>query len=56
MKAFAHLINALDSTNSTNQKVKLLADYFQKANSADALWAVALLSHRRPAQIGRAHV
>lgn len=50
MKAFAHLINALDSTNSTNQKVKLLADYFQKANSADALWAVALLSHRRPAR------
>ena len=50
MRAFAQLINALDSTNSTNQKVGLLADYFQTANSSDALWAVALLSHRRPAR------
>lgn len=50
MKAFAQLIEALDGTNKTNQKVALLADYFRTANKKDALWAVALLSHRRPSR------
>ena len=48
MKAFAQLIDALDSTNKTTQKVALLAEYFRSTPRTDALWAVALLSHRRP--------
>ena len=50
MKRFAQLIEQLDSTNKTNQKVAALAHYFEEATKEDALWAVALLSHRRPSR------
>ena len=50
MRRFAALIEQLDSTNKTNQKVAALADYFKEAPRDDALWAVALLSHRRPSR------
>ena len=50
MNAFAQLIEALDSTNKTNEKVALLATYFRTAPQSDALWAVALFSHRRPSR------
>ena len=50
MKRFAQLIEQLDSTNKTNLKVKALTSYFQSAPKEDALWAVALLSHRRPSR------
>lgn len=48
MKKFANLIKTIDSTNKTNEKVQALADYFKSAEDADKLWAIALLSHRRP--------
>ena len=48
MKAFALLIKDLDSTNSTNRKVSLLAEYFNLADPKDKLWTIALLSHKRP--------
>ena len=48
MKRFAKLIEQLDSTNKTNQKVAALTQYFLEAPKEDALWSVALLSHRRP--------
>ena len=48
MKRFANLIEELDSTNKTNKKVAALTKYFKAAPKKDALWAVALLSHRRP--------
>ena len=48
MRQFAHLIEKLDSTNKTNQKVAALAEYFAEANQRDKLWTVAILSHRRP--------
>lgn len=48
MKRFAQLIEKLDSTNKTNQKVAALADYFVAANEKDKLWTMAILSHRRP--------
>ena len=48
MKRFAQLISVLDSTNKTNKKVAALTAYFQTAPKEDALWAVALLSHRGP--------
>lgn len=48
MKAFADLIRALDATNKTNAKVAALEAYFRKAPERDKVWAIALLSHRRP--------
>ena len=48
MRRFAALIKQLDNTNKTNQKVAALAEYFQQAPKKDALWTIALLSHRRP--------
>lgn len=50
MRRFAALIEQLDSTNKTNQKVAALTNYFKQAPKEDALWAVALLSHRRPSR------
>jgi len=50
MKRFASLVEILDSTNKTNNKVAALTNYFEKAPKEDALWAVALLSHRRPSR------
>ena len=50
MRRFAALIEELDSTNKTNKKVAALTHYFQEAPKEDALWAVALLSHRRPSR------
>ncbi|MGB2171260.1 MAG: ATP-dependent DNA ligase [Flavobacteriaceae bacterium] len=50
MKHFARLIETLDSTNKTTLKVAALTRYFQEADHSDALWAVALLSHRRPSR------
>ncbi|MEB2776093.1 ATP-dependent DNA ligase [Algoriphagus sp. D3-2-R+10] len=48
MKKFAELIEKLDSTNKTNQKVAALAGYFAEADEQDKLWTMAILSHRRP--------
>ena len=48
MKAFAELIQTLDSTNRTNAKVDALAAYFSQAPGPDKVWTIAILSHRRP--------
>ncbi len=48
MRKFAHLIKTLDSTNKTNLKVEALSNYFLKSSNEDMLWAIALMSHRRP--------
>ena len=48
MKRFARLFDGLDQTTKTNTKVALLADYFKEASHSDRLWAIALLSHKRP--------
>jgi len=50
MKLFAELIRILDSTNKTNAKVDALAQYFRHAPPQDKVWAIALLSHRRPSR------
>ena len=50
MRKFAALIETLDTTNKTNNKVDALTHYFKEAPKEDALWAVALLSHRRPSR------
>lgn len=48
MEEFAALIKELDSTNKTTVKVAALTRYFQKVPGKDKVWAIAILSHRRP--------
>ena len=48
MQAFSELYNLLDQTNSTNEKVNLLADYFRETPPENSIWALALLCGRRP--------
>lgn len=48
MRGFANLILELDRTNKTNQRLAALVRYFRSADDRDAIWAVALLSGRRP--------
>jgi len=48
MKRFAQLFTDLDQTTKTLAKIKALVHYFETAPDADKLWAIALLSHRRP--------
>ena len=48
MKRFVRLFEALDQTTSTNAKVSALTSYFLEAPKSDRLWAIALLSHKRP--------
>ena len=50
MRRFATLVKMLDATNKTNKKVDTLTQYFKEAPKKDGLWAVALLSHRRPSR------
>lgn len=48
MKDFAHLIEVLDQTTKTSEKVDALAQYFRLASDKDKVWVIALLSGRRP--------
>jgi len=48
MRNFAELIRTLDSTNKTTLKVAALTEYFNLAQDKDKVWAIAILSHRRP--------
>jgi DNA ligase-1 len=49
--AFARLYADLDSTTKTNDKVAALVRYFRQATPADAAWAIAFLSGRRPKRL-----
>jgi DNA ligase-1 len=48
MKHFTKLFTELDQTTKTLGKIKALMDYFDHASDQDKLWAIAILSHRRP--------
>ncbi|MBL4675525.1 MAG: ATP-dependent DNA ligase [Mucilaginibacter sp.] len=48
MKAFANLFLALDETNKTNEKVKVLKDYFTSVPDTDKMHMLALFTGRRP--------
>ena len=50
MRRFVGLIEKLDRTNKTNNKVEALTNYFKEAPEKDSIWAIALLSHRRPSR------
>ena len=53
MKAFAALYEAIDGTTATQGKVAALVDYFRDAPPADAAWAIAFLTGRRPKRLVR---
>ena len=48
MKLFSECINALARTRGQLEKQKLLENYFDQASDSDKLWALALLSGRKP--------
>jgi DNA ligase-1 len=48
MKAFSKLFTEIDQTTSTNEKIDALVRYFATADTADAVWCVALLTGNRP--------
>ena len=48
MNEFAMLFTMLDQTTKTLDKIEALVEYFNKASDRDKLWAIAILSHRRP--------
>lgn len=48
MKTFATLVNALDSTNKTNQKLAAIIDFLTEATSEDKLWFLSLFTGKRP--------
>lgn len=48
MRYFSELIDTLNTTTKTNEKLKALENYFQKANSRDKVWVIALFTGRRP--------
>ncbi|MGI8883145.1 MAG: ATP-dependent DNA ligase [Pyrinomonadaceae bacterium] len=51
MKLFTELYIELDQTNKTNEKVEAVRFYFERAEKADAAWALYFLSGRKPRQI-----
>ncbi len=48
MKAFATLVNALDSTNKTNLRMEAIDRFLTEADSNDKLWFLALFTGKRP--------
>ncbi len=48
MKQFASLIDVLNITTKTNEKLAALQDYFKTANDKDKVWVIALFTGRRP--------
>ncbi len=48
MRHFTSLFTELDQTTKTLSKIQALVNYFDIATNEDKLWAIAILSHRRP--------
>lgn len=48
MKNFARLFLSLDETNKTNEKVKVLKDYFNSVPDSDKMHMLALFAGRKP--------
>lgn len=51
MKAFAQLFTSLDETNKTNEKVKVLKDYFNSVPDTDKMHMLALFTGRKPKRV-----
>ena len=54
MRRFAGLYDAIDATTATGGKIAALVSYFRDAPPADAAWAIAFLTGRRPKRLVRA--
>lgn len=48
MKRFARLIQKLEQSNKTNDKIAALVDYFNYANDKDKIWVIALFTGKKP--------
>jgi DNA ligase-1 len=48
LNRFSQLIEALDQTNKTNEKIGTLKEFFSEAPDQDKIWTLALFTHRRP--------
>ena len=48
MKAFARLLAEIEQTNSTNEKVDLMARYFRAQDADTSVWSLYFLSGQRP--------
>ncbi|HTN20190.1 MAG TPA: ATP-dependent DNA ligase [Pelobium sp.] len=48
MKRFAQLIQQLELSNKTNDKIGALVDYFNEANDKDKVWVIALFTGKKP--------
>ena len=48
MKGFATLVMDLGSTTKTNEKLRVLTEYFTSADDKDKVWVIAIFSGRRP--------
>ncbi|MCH5717440.1 hypothetical protein [Niabella hibiscisoli] len=48
MKYFAKLIQSLEISNKTNDKIDAIVDYLKIAPDNDKLWLIALFTGRRP--------
>ena len=48
MKPFVKLFEKLDQTTKTNARIDALVTYIEEADEQDLLWAIALLSGKRP--------
>jgi len=48
MKLFEALFEALDSTKKINTKVAALVNFFEHSTHEDSMWAIAILSGKRP--------
>lgn len=51
MKNFALLVEAIDQTTKTTKRLQALVRYFEAVEPEDAVWCVALLTHRRPRRV-----
>ena len=51
MKAFAQLFLSLDETNKTNEKVKVLKEYFNSVPDTDKMHMLALFTGRKPKRV-----
>ncbi|HEX7367206.1 MAG TPA: hypothetical protein VF273_08920 [Pelobium sp.] len=48
MKRFAQLIQQLELSNKTNDKINALVDYFNEADDKDKVWVIALFTGKKP--------
>ena len=51
MEAFATLFERLDQTTSTNEKVRIMAEFFRKQDAETCAWTLFFLSGQKPKQL-----